>query len=418
MLKLCDQPFIYYPPKYHPVLTPIGRLYNKYVYISNAEHRLTSVTNFQTDRIRELKKDRRNHILFIYNHPSHSDSQIVLESLRQLGISTHYLASYDLFFRRTAFEKWAMQLAGAFSVDREAFNAQPMNQAVSTLCNTRHALTIFAEGRPYLQNELVTDFQSGAVFIGLQAQRKIKKNGSRERVFIVPSAIKVTHTVDCSSRIIEMLDSLSKEMGVERLSGMDNVTLLEKTGEALMQKALTSRGYPRAEGTDYPMMQEDGAKKIITFLEEQTGLTPKGGISLWERTQLIRKYIHGIMLDPEKNRSKLREAKRWADHVLIAMRILSYPAFYVRSKPSIDRFGETLERLIEDKLNHAIQPYSRRAALVKYGDPVDLSVYISDGKIDMSAVEGITARSVENVQNMVDELCADNPYPGTKIHIR
>ncbi len=127
MLKLSDQPFIYYPPKYHPLLTRIGRLYNKFVYIANAEHRLTSVTNYQTEKIKALKKDRKNHLLFVYNHPSHSDSQIVLESLRQLGISTLYLASYDLFFRRTAFEKWAMQLAGAFSVDREAFNAQPMS---------------------------------------------------------------------------------------------------------------------------------------------------------------------------------------------------------------------------------------------------------------------------------------------------
>ena len=418
MLKLCDQPFTYYPPKYHPVLTPIGRLYNKYVYISNAEHRLTSVTNYQTGRVKELRKDRRNHLLFIYNHPSHSDSQIVLESLRQLGISTHYLASYDLFFRRTAFEKWAMQLAGAFSVDREAFNAQPMNQAVSTLSDTRHALTIFAEGRPYLQNELVTDFQSGAVFIGLQAQRKLRKKGNGERVFIVPAAIKVTHTVDCSDKILEMLESLSLEMGVDRSGGMDKVTLLEKTGEELMQRALVSRGYRRAEGKDYPMMQKDGAAEIIAALEYQTGLVPRKDISLWDRTQLLRKHIHAIMLDPEKNRSKLRDAKRWADHVLIAMRILSYPSSYVRDNPTIDRFGETLERLIEDKLNHAIPPYSRRAALVKYGDPVDLSEYVSGGKIDMSAVEGITAGSGEEVQKMVDELCTDNPNPGTKVLIR
>ncbi len=418
MLKLSDQPFIYYPPKYHPLLTPIGRLYNKFVYISNAEHRLTSVTNYQTEKIKELKKDRRNHLLFIYNHPSHSDSQIVLESLRQIGISTLYLASYDLFFRRTAFEKWAMQLAGAFSVDREAFNAQPMNQAVSTLCNTRHALTIFAEGRPYLQNELVTNFQSGAVFIGLQAQRKIFKKRKNERVFMVPAAIKVTHSVDCRSKVLDMLETLSRELEVDSRDVYDSISLLEKTGMALMQRALMSRGYGKVEGVDFPGLQEESAEKIIISLEKEIGLDSKGEISLWSRTQLIRKYIHNIMLDPEKNRAILLKAKRWADHVLIAMRILSYPYGYVRDNPTLDRFGETVERLLEDKLNHAIPPYSRRAALVKYGVPVDLSEYVQDGKIKPGDVENITAQSRDNVQKLVDELRKDSPYPGTKLYIK
>lgn len=311
-----------------------------------------------------------------------------------------------------------MQLAGAFSVDREAFNAQPMNQAVSTLFNTRHALTIFAEGRPYLQNELVTDFQSGAVFIAMQAQRKLFKKTKNERVFVVPAAIKVTHTVDCSSTVLEMLETLSAELDVDKRASFDLLSLLEKTGEALMHRALISRGYERAVGADFPGMQEYSGEKIIVSLENEIGLDIPGGISLWDRTKLIRKHIHSIMLDPGKNRGVLLKAKRWADHVLIAMRILSYPYGYVRDNPTLDRFGETVERLFEDKLNHAIPPYSRRAALVKYGMPVDLSKYIQDGKIKPGYVESITAQSRDNVQKMVDELCKDNPYPGTKIYIQ
>ncbi len=418
MLKLSDQPFVYYPPRFNPVLTPIGRLYNKYFYMSNAEHRITSVRNFQTESVRELRKDRNNHLLFIYNHPSHSDSQIVLESLRQMRVSTLYLASYDLFFRRTAFEKWAMQLAGAFSVDREAFNAQPMNQAVNTLTDSRLALTVFAEGRPYLQNELVTKFQSGAVFIGLQAQRKILKSGGAGKVFLIPGAIKVTHTTDCSGKVLEMLYGLSKEMGVNVSEVPDNISLLENTAVELMQKALKSRGYGKAGGDSFKSMQESGAGEIIESLEKRIGIVPDSGQSLWERTVVIRTRVHSIMLNPEKNKEILTEAKRWADHVLIAMKILSYPPGYVRENPSLDRFGETVERLIEDKLTHAIPPYSRRAALVKYGDPVDLSGFVSGKKIGTGIIEEITDSARTEVQRLVDELSADNEYPGLKVYIR
>ncbi len=185
-----------------------------------------------------------------------------------------------------------------------------------------------------------------------------------------------------------------------------------------MHRALISRGYGRAVGADFPEMQNYSAEQILVSLENEVGLEIPDGISLWDRTKLIRKHVHRIMLEPENNRGKLLKAKRWADHVLIAMRILSYPYGYVRDNPSLDRFGETVERLFEDKLNHAIPPYSRRAALVKYGVPVDLSDYIQDGKIKTGCVESITAQSRDTVQNMVDELCTDNPHPGTKIYIR
>ena len=215
-----------------------------------------------------------------------------------------------------------------------------------------------------------------------------------------------------------MLETLSRELEVDSRDVYDSISLLEKTGVALMQRALKSRGYGKVEGVDFPGLQEESAEKIIVSLEKEIGLDSKGEISLWVRTQFIRRHIHTIMLDSEKNREMLLDAKRWADHVLIAMRILSYPYGYVRDNPTFDRFGETVERLLEDKLNHAIPPYSRRAALVKYGVPVDLSEYVQDGKIKPGDIENITVQSRDKVQKLVNELRKDSPYPGTKLYIK
>ena len=245
MLRLIDKPFIYYPPRPHPVITPFAMLYNKYVYLPGKSHLIGKVHVSGRNKIRELAADRRNRFLFLANHPSHSDPQIIMESLRGMGISSHYLTSYDLFYRRTPFERWVMQKSGAFSIDRESFNAKPFNAAVGIVREGRHALTVFPEGRPYLQNDLVTPFLSGAVYIGLNAQKAFRETD--RKVFLVPAAIKLTHTENCFDLLMRMLLGLAADIGYKPGSGKDPVDIAEGTAVMLMQRALKAFGYPMVE---------------------------------------------------------------------------------------------------------------------------------------------------------------------------
>ena len=414
MLDLIDKPFVYFPPKPHPVISPIGRMYNKYIYMPGKKHLIKSVSHSNWEEIKALRADRNNRFLFLPNHPSHSDPQIIMESLRRIGISTHYLASYDLFLRRTKFERWAMQKSGAFSIDRESFNAKPLNHAVHTIKTGRYALTIFPEGRPYLQNDLVTPFQNGAVYIGLAAQKALRHEG--KRVFLIPAAIKLTHMEDCLALLKNMLGVLAADIGYECDSSEDPVQMTESVAKALMQWGLRSLGYPETAEDNLEAMRTRAAEMIIHNLEKETGVTGIEDKSLWERALDIRTGIHKLMLFPEKNPHRVRASVMRARKVITAMKLLSYSLDYLRARPSLDRFGEIVERLIEDKQSHAIPPYGNRAVYVKYGKPIDLSAVSDLGKKGQGQLmDTLSFQAQAAAQVMIDEINSGNTYPGGRL---
>lgn len=411
MLKLIDKPFIYYPPRPHSVISPVGRLYNKYVYLPGKSHLIEAVHCSGREKIRELRADRRNRFLFLANHPSHSDPQIIMESLRGIRIPSHYLTSYDLFYRRTPFERWAMQKSGAFSIDRESFNARPFNEAAGIVRNGKYALTIFPEGRPYLQNDLVTPFQSGAVYIGLTAQKALQ--GTDKRVFLVPTAIKLTHMENCFSLLMQMLLRLAADIGYDPGRTKDPVDIAEGTAVALMQRALKAFGYPMVEEGSLDSMRDQAAEMIIRDLEEQTGWTKGEEVDPWKRVLAIRSGIHRILLDPDRNRLLVPAAGRWARRALTAMKILSYPVNYLRENPTLDRFGEVVERLLEDRQSFAIPPYSSRAVFTRFGNPVDLSALSDGNKVKRNQLKQDLSDTIRSeIQAMIDQINAENTYPG------
>ncbi|MGC9311696.1 MAG: lysophospholipid acyltransferase family protein [Sediminispirochaetaceae bacterium] len=411
MLKLIDKPFLWYPPRPHPIISPVGRLYNKYVYLPGKSHLIKEFHCSGREKIRELRADRRNRFLFLANHPSHSDPQIIMESLRGMGISSHYLTSYDLFYRRTPFERWAMQKSGAFSIDRESFNARPFNVAAGIVRDGKHALTIFPEGRPYLQNDLVTPFMSGAVYIGLAAQKALL--GTDKKVFLVPTAVKLTHTEDCLSLLMRMLLRLADDIGYNPGRTDDPVALAENTAIALMQRALKSFGYPMVEEGSLETMRDQAAEIIIRDLETRTGWANGEEKDPWKRVLAIRSGIHRILLDPDRNLPLVPAAGQWARRALTAMKIISYPVNYLRENPTLDRFGEVVERLLEDRQSVAIPPYSGRAVFTRFGNPVDLSALMSGSQVKRNQLKQELSDTIRTeIQVLIDSINAENAYPG------
>jgi len=411
MLKLIDKPFIWYPPKPHPFITPVGMLYNKFIYLPGKSHLIKAIHCSGKGTIRDLAADRRNRFLFLANHPSHSDPQIIMESLRGMGISSHYLTSYDLFYRRTPFERWAMQKSGAFSIDRESFNAQPFNEAAGIVRNGKYALTIFPEGRPYLQNDLVTPFQSGAVYIGLAAQKGLQ--GTDKRVFLVPTGIKLTHMEDCFGLLMRMLLKLAADIGYDPSRTDDPVDIVEGTAVALMQRALKTFGYPMVEEGPLDSMRDKAAEIIIRDLEEQTGWANGEEKDPWKRALAIRSGVHRILLDPDKEPRLVPSAGRWARRALTAMKIISYPVNYLRENPTLDRFGEVVERLLEDRQSFAIPPYSSRAVFTRFGNPVDLSSLMSGNSVKRSQLKQELSEKIRSeVQVLIDQINSEIRYPG------
>lgn len=413
MLNLYDRPFVYFPPKPNKFIFFLGRMYNKYYYLPSHEHKVKSVECEGAENIRQLASDKRNRLIFLSNHPTHSDSQVIVEAFRQAGVTTNFMAAYDLFFRQSKFNRWVMQIAGSFSVDRESFNSEPIKEAVNILLKGKYHLTLFSEGRPYLQNDLITPFQSGGAFIAVSAQKRLDSRGKGERVLLIPTAIKLTHNENCRDKILNMLNSLYEFLNIIPDSEMKIEESIEQTTMALMEKGLKSFGFAPSKGKTTGDRQKYSGEIIINSLEKEMNIIPEPEKTLNERVLYIRGEIHKVMLAPNGDSKLWALSRVRAQKIMLAMKILSYPLDYLKKNPTLDRCGEIVERLIEDKQSKAIPPYSMRKAIVRFGEAFNLSEIDPSGKMTKNELLAETTNFGQDaVQEMVDNINITNLYPG------
>ena len=416
MLNLYDRPFVYFPPKPNKFILFLRRIYNKYYYLPSRKHMVESVECEGAENIRLLASDKKNRLIFLSNHPTHSDSQVIVEAFRQAGITSNFMAAYDLFFRQSKFNRWAMQKAGSFSVDRESFNSEPIKEAVNILLKGKYHLTLFSEGRPYLQNDLITPFQGGGAFIAFSAQKKLDDREKGERVLLVPTAIKLTHNENCRDKISSMLESLHEFLGIIPDPEIKIEESIEQAALALMEHGLNSLGFPPSEGKTIEKRQRHSGEMIIKSLEKEMNIITEPGKTINERAISIRTEIHKVML-ARNDDSKLWALSRIrAQKIMLAMKILSYPLDYLRENPTLDRCGEIVERLIEDKQSEAISPYCTRKAIVRFGEAFSLSEIDPSGKLSKNELLAeITSIGQNAVQDMLDAINISNLYPGREL---
>ena len=410
MLNFSDTPYKYYPPKPSRPAIWFFQLFNRYFYLPGSKHRVKGVTMVNPEVLNSIRRFRSRRILFLPNHPSHSDPQIILEAQRQTGIPSMFIAAYDTF-ERNKLHAWVMQKSGAFSVDRDGNDSQSIKQAIQTLTQGRYALTVFPEGNIYFMNDRVTPFLEGAAYIGMKAQ---KETGSAP-VYAVPVSIKLTLLEDERDKISGRIIQLAKEAGVELNSGADLINGLKRVGIEILKKNLRQRGYFSEEpaAKDLSAYLKQAAEIIIVGLEKKMELNGKKQQGdLIDRVRKIRRAIHHIRTHNER-KADHAVAAAWADEAILAFRILSYSGQYLEENPTLDRFGETVEKLLEDLYSEAQAPYGVRHAYVYFSEPVNLADHLGlFNSKPRETLQGLTQTFENSVQTGLDILNRNNPHPG------
>lgn len=313
-----------------------------------------------------------------------------------------FMAAYEVFDRsRTA--GWMMQHAGCFSVDRDGSDSASMKQAIRTLCDGRYGLTIFPEGNVYLQNDRVSPFLEGAAFLAMKAQKEL---GSEKPIMAIPLSIKLTHSTDIRPELLARLDRLADTAGLTRSENALFVDELRRIGMAVMRRALQQRGILPEEDKPIPIIDQirSAASALIERLEQRINLSPRKGDELMDRLRTLRRRIHQVRMDPEQSHDH-PAARGWADEALLALRLLSYAGDYVAERPDLDRFGETIAKLLEDVNDEHPPPYGPREAHVRFGEPIDLSGQLEAFSAKARpVVQGLTQQFEEGVQAGLDDI--------------
>ena len=413
MLLFSDKPYRYFPPKPNRLLIWFFQQYNRLLHLPGSEHRIRSVTLLNANVLDGLRARSQNHILFLLNHSTHSDPQIMMEIQRQIGLPSLFMAAYDLF-ERSRFRAWIMQKSGAFSVDREGSDSQSMKQAVASLVDGRYALTIFAEGNVYLMNDRVTPFLDGAAFLAMKAQKEL---GTETPLHVVPVSIKVTHLEDKRPAIRSMIDHVGQGAGTHFDPQAGPVAELKRIGVEVLKKNLLHRGYfpPQEDSEDITSLLKKAAEMIIVRLEEKIELKVRKRDELVDRVRKIRRALHKIRIESDP-RVDQPLAASWADEAMLAFRILTYSGDYLDEKPTMDRFGETAEKLLEDLNSRVVPPYGPRYVSVYFSPPLNLADQLDDfNRQARRVVKDLTRVFEHSVQEGLDMLNAANPHPGGEL---
>ena len=413
MLEFTDAPYEFYPARPNRFLMWFCREVNRRISLGKPQHRITEVEVRGQEHLEEARGRGGKRWLFLANHSTHSDPQILAEAQRQMGALSCYMAAYDVFLRGKL-QAWVMQNTGCFSVNRDGNDSRAMREAMRLLTEDRFGLTIFPEGNVYLMNDRVTPLLDGAAFIGMKAQKQL---GDEKPIFVIPVSIKATHVTDQREVIREKLGRLAKDIGGELDPSASMVQEIKRIGLTALERQLKQRGLMPQESDDGQVRAhlEHCAAMMIGRLEEKMSLSSRAHDALGDRVRKIRSRVHKIRTDSGA-KADHQVAATWADEAMIALRVLSYAGDYLDEAPTMDRCGESVEKLLEDIYSEVQLPDGDRHAIVQINPPINLAEHLA--AYDAGArqvVSTLTASFESTLQAGLDAIGKRNQHLGAQL---
>jgi 1-acyl-sn-glycerol-3-phosphate acyltransferase len=411
MLEYSDLPYQFLPPRPNRLIMALAQMITPSIVLPGKNHRLSTVAVNDKELFLEARKHGQARFVFMPNHPTHSDPQVMMEVCRQLRVKPAFMAAHDVF-ARGKLASWLMQRIGAFSVDREGSDRKAMKCATEILAAGKYPLVIFPEGNVYLCNDRVTPFVEGAAFIALRAQKEL---GSDIPVFAVPVSLKYSYIEDVRENFIANLSRIAGDFGDELNRQAPVMDELKRISIKVLVHYLELHDQTPSQSileTDESI--RTSAERLIISLEDKLNITMREGDDLTTRVRKIRATIHGIRSDPAR-KDEPDTVSDYADEAMLALRILGYLGGYSDSNPTLDRVAETITRLREDITSETAKPAGRRKAYVKICKPIDLREYL--GKFQKRAREAIaelTNTCEDAVQDGINELNEGNRLTGSK----
>ena len=410
MLPFSDTPYAFFPPEPSPLFIRFAQQTNRLLTLSGKQHRIQDLSLHHAERLHPIQQDPRARVLFLVNHATHSDPQIMFEVLRRIGMRSCFMAAYDVF-QRSRIHAWIMQKVGAFSVDRDGSDRQSMKCAMEVLKEGRYALTMFPEGNVFFMNDRACPFLDGASFIALKAQKDL---GPDSKIWAVPVSNKLTHRTDQREAVRDKVAALAREIGTDLDRSADVRAELIRIGKQALAVQFDRLGILPAGSADleFGELLDTSARSIVEELEQDMAFPPRTGDGTEDRIRRIRSQIHHLRTDPEQD-ARFPQAARWAEKAILAMRILSYTGHYIQDRPTLDRYAETVEKMAEDLSGVLQRPWAPRHVFSCINPPIDLTGYLGAFRTDARAtVARLTETCEHAVQAGLDEMNAHNPFPG------
>lgn len=365
--------------------------------------RQEGVESYEIRDAERLKQSLRDHcgVMLAPNHCRSGDPLVLGWLAKAAGCHFYAMASWHLF-HQSRWNTWAIRALGAFSLYREGVDRQAINLAIQILETAERPLIVFPEGAVTRTNDQLHALLDGVGFIARAAARKRAKLVRGGRVVVHPVAIKYLYQGNLSQAADDVLTEIEHRLSWLPQRECSLYDRIAKVGYALLcLKEIEYFGAPRL-GTLHERLQGLIDRLLRPLEEEWLGSVQSGAVV--PRVKALR-----IKILPEMTEGRLPPAereRRWSQlaAIYLAQQVSCYPPDYLRSRPSVDRFLETIERFEED-LTDRVRVHGKLRAIVQVGEAIEVNAH----RDRQEGGDSLMNRVEHELQAMLSQLALESP---------
>jgi hypothetical protein len=444
-------PLEFIPPDLNPLLLKGCQIFLPLWLQTQTNLREISAANLETlITFYQKSQEKKVRLLLAFRHPSINDPycmayllwKLVPKKAQELGIKLntpiHAHFMYDRGIPLWAGERvgWLYSKLGGTPIQRGKADLIGLRSARRLLLEGDYPLAAAPEGATNGHNELVSAIEPGISQLAFWGVDDVKKAKQQQEVIILPIGIQYFYLTPVWQKIEQILTNLETDSGLESIpnSSLEEKVLYERLfrlGERLL--SLMEDFYRDFYYQSLPVVPANGddpnetlAKRLANLLdvalqtvEKYFNVSPNGNVidrcrrleqAGWERIYRQElKPTHSISLLELGLADRLADEanlKMW--HMRIVESFVSVTGYYVKEKPTVERFAETI-LLLWDLVtrikggNPFFRPQiGQQKAIITIGKPISVSERYADYKSDRrSAVAQLTQDLQTSLESLI-----------------
>jgi hypothetical protein len=342
-------------------------------------------------------------ILLAANHCRRADPAV----LGMLGLHLrryfYYVVSYHIF-KQSRFAGWYLNRLGGYSIWREGADRDSLRATARILADAERPVVLFPEGTWFRQNDRLGPLQEGVSLIARQAVRQ-----SARPVVVHPVAIKYWYLEDPRPALHAVLDARERSLGWSPQGHLDLLPRLEKLGDALLSlKEVEHFGHPRTGGLDERIAALADAH--VSRLEKFYLGRVHVGHAL-ERIRRLRQLLVRRLAGAAGDARQEHVTRQALDTLLFCENLSAQSHDYIRERPSLERLGETVQRIEETITDQAEAHLAPLGAVVAVGPALDARAFEAPARGTRREPCPLLGALRTGIQGLLDRLLGQGPPP-------
>jgi Acyltransferase len=350
-----------------------------------------------------LETVKRKPCILLCNHPTFCDPTVMFLLSGYVGLPFHYLSAREQF---NGWQGWLNQRIGAYSVQRGIPDRDSIEQTIAVMAQPDCKLVVFPEGGCSFQNDTIMPFRAGAIRMGLQAiAKQVKQGKPLPDLYIVPMSLKYRYSGNMLPAIDQTLRRLEQALKPERHGDFyDFYNRLRLVAERVIAQCEQDYMITSKPSSNWNERIDYIKQIVLDHCEQRLSLSSSAGDPHRERVYRIRYAManRSVTILPDGTDG-------WDIMAKATMRVLNFDAIYdgyVSSKPTAERFLDTLVRL-EREVFDIDQPPAKghRHAMLRVAEPVNLAHYYESYLSDrIKTIEALNEQIQATMQSNLDLL--------------